>query len=129
MSKQLPKFRLIPSVWEMHMGLEQKRFLTSIWLYLRKRYKVQFSIVIYNMHMMESVAPIVQMGASRQIVHVHASFIFPCTIKSMRWQAVMDEVDKECSDFCVIVGTVTGTVGILIHCWLRAGRLADFWFG
>jgi len=32
-----------------------------------------------------------------------ASVIFPCTIKSRRWQAMMEEVDKGCSEFCVTV--------------------------
>ena len=55
--------------------------------------------------------------ASRQIVGfcASASVIFPCTIKSRRWQAVMEEVDKGCSEFCVTVGTVIRTAGILIH--------------
>jgi len=33
---------------------------------------------------------------SRQIVSVSASDIFPCTLKSRRWQAIMDEVDEGC---------------------------------
>ena len=32
----------------------------------------------------------------------------------------MEEVDKGCSEFCITVGTVTRTVGILIHSWLKA---------
>jgi len=32
--------------------------------------------------------------------------IFPCTIKSRRWQAIREEADKGCSEFCVTVGTV-----------------------
>jgi len=47
--------------------------------------------------------------ASRRIVGASASVIFPCTIKSRRWQAVMEEVDKGCSEVCVTVGTVTRT--------------------
>jgi len=46
--------------------------------------------------------------ASRWIVGASASFIFPCTIKS-RWQAVMEEVGKGCSEFCITVGTVTSS--------------------
>ena len=44
----------------------------------------------------------------------------------------MEEVDKACSEFCVTVGTVTRTAGILIHCLLNvpavnlAGYLDDF---
>ena len=53
--------------------------------------------------------------ASRRIVSASASVIFPCTIKSRRWQAVMEEVDKGCSEFCVTGGTVIRTAGILIH--------------
>jgi len=41
--------------------------------------------------------------------------IFPCTIKTTRWQAVMEEVDKGCSEFCLTVGTVTRIASILIH--------------
>jgi len=44
-----------------------------------------------------------------------ASVIFPCTTKSRRWRAVMEEVDKGCSEFCTTVGTVTRTAGILIQ--------------
>ena len=32
----------------------------------------------------------------------------------------MEEVDKGRSKFCVTVGTVTRTAGILIHSWLKA---------
>jgi len=32
----------------------------------------------------------------------------------------MEEVDKGCSDFCITVGTVIRTVGILIHSRLKA---------
>jgi len=32
----------------------------------------------------------------------------------------MTEVDKGCSEFCITVGTVTRTAGILIHSWLKA---------
>ena len=58
--------------------------------------------------------------ASRRVVGVSASVIFSCTIKSRRWQAMMEEVDKGCSEFCITAGTVTRTVGILIHSWLKA---------
>ena len=34
--------------------------------------------------------------ASRRIVGTYASVIFPCTIKSRRWRAIMEEVDKGC---------------------------------
>ena len=53
--------------------------------------------------------------AFRRIGGASASVIFHCTIKSRRWQAVIEEVDKECSDFCITVDTVTRTAGILIH--------------
>ena len=36
--------------------------------------------------------------ASRQIVGASASVIFPCTIKCRRWRAVMEVVDKGCSN-------------------------------
>jgi len=58
--------------------------------------------------------------ASRWIVSASAPVIFPCIIKSRRWRAVMEEVDKGCSEFCITVGTVTRTAGILIHSWLKA---------
>ena len=58
--------------------------------------------------------------ASRWIVGVSASVIFLCTMKFRRWQAVMEEVDKGCSEFCVTVGTATRTVSILIYRWLKA---------
>ena len=32
----------------------------------------------------------------------------------------MEEVDKGCSKFCITVGTVTRTAGILIHSQLKA---------
>jgi len=57
------------------------------------------------------------------IVGAFASVIFPCTIKSRRWRAVMEEVDKGCSEFCVTVGTVTRTADILIHGRLKAQLL------
>jgi len=56
---------------------------------------------------------------SRRIVGVSASVIFPCTIKSRRWQAVMEEVDKGCSKFCITIGTLTRTIGVLICSWLK----------
>jgi len=46
--------------------------------------------------------------------------MFPCTTKSRRKQAVMEDVDRGCSEFCLTVGTVTRTAGILIHSWLKA---------
>ena len=61
-----------------------------------------------------------------------ASVIFPCTIKSKRWWAVMEDVDKGCSELWITVGTVTSTAGILIHSRLRhwlllwASHPADF---
>jgi len=61
---------------------------------------------------MEVGAPIVRMGV--------ASVVFPCTVKSRRWQAIMEEVEKGCSKFCVTVGTVTRTASILIHSRLKA---------
>jgi len=54
-------------------------------------------------------------GVARRIFSASASVIFPCTIKSRRWQAIVEDVDKGFSEFCVTVGTVTRTVGILIH--------------
>jgi len=53
---------------------------------------------------------------SRQNVGASASVIFPCFIKSRRWQSTMEEADKGCSEFCVTVGTVT----ILAHSRLKA---------
>jgi len=41
--------------------------------------------------------------ASRGIVGASASYLF-CTIKSRRWRAVMEEVEKGCREFCVTVG-------------------------
>ena len=52
----------------------------------------------------------------RWIVGASASVIFPCSIKSRRWRAVMEEVDKGCSNFSIIVDTA----GILIHSQLKA---------
>jgi len=60
------------------------------------------------------------MLASKPIVNSSASVIFPCSIKSRRWRAVMEEVDKGCNEFYITVGTVTGTAGILIHSRLKA---------
>ena len=53
---------------------------------------------------------------SRQNVGASASVIFPCFIKSRRWQSTVEEADKGCSEFCVTVGTVT----ILVHSRLKA---------
>ena len=53
--------------------------------------------------------------ASRRTVGASVSAIFPCTIKSRTWRAVVEEVDKGCSELCVTVGTATRTAGILIH--------------
>ena len=47
-----------------------------------------------------------------------ASVIFPCTILSRRWRAVMEEVDEGCSN--ITVATLIKTAGILIHSWLKA---------
>ena len=52
---------------------------------------------------------------SRRIVGASASAVLPCSIKSRRWRAIMEEVDKGCSKFCITVGTATRTAGILIH--------------
>ena len=57
--------------------------------------------------------------ASRRIGSVSASVIFHCSIKCRRWSAVMKEVNKGCSKFCVTVVTVTRTAGILIHSRLK----------
>jgi len=51
--------------------------------------------------------------ASRRIVSASASVVFP-----RRQQAVMEEVDKGCSEFCITAGTVTRTAGIPTHSWL-----------
>ena len=72
-----------------------------------------------NGETMEVAAPIVRMGW-RPDVSVSASVIFPCTIKIGRWQAVMEEVNKGCGEFCITVGTATRTAGILIHSRLKA---------
>jgi len=39
--------------------------------------------------------------ASRHILGASASITFPCTVKSRKWRAVMEEVDKGCSEFCL----------------------------
>ena len=54
------------------------------------------------------------------IISAFASVIFPCTIKSRRWRAIMAKVCKGCSEFCVTVDTVTRTGGILIRSRLKA---------
>ena len=72
--------------------------------------------------------------ASRQIVGASASVVFSCTIKSRRWRAIMEKIDKGCNEFCIIAqsDTVTRTAGILINSQLkaqsliRAGHPADF---
>ena len=61
--------------------------------------------------------------ASRQIVGVSASLSFPAPQKSRRWRAIMEEIDKGCSEFCILnltVGTETRTAGILIYIWINA---------
>ena len=50
---------------------------------------------------------------SRWIVGASAYVIFPCTIRSRRWSAIMEEVDKGCSEFCIIVSTVTRTAAMV----------------
>jgi len=60
------------------------------------------------------------MDASRWIFGASASIIFPGTIKSRRWRAIMEEVDKGCGEFCVTVHTATRTASILIHSRLKA---------
>jgi len=45
--------------------------------------------------------------ASIRIVGASASVIFPCSI---RWRAVMEEVDKGCSEFCATAGWRHGVV-------------------
>ena len=57
--------------------------------------------------------------ASRWIVGASVSVIFSCTVKPRRWQAIMDEVGKGFSEFCVTIGTATRTAGILIHSQLK----------
>ena len=49
-----------------------------------------------------------------------AFVIFPCTILSRRWRAVMEEVDEGCSKLCITVGNATRTASILIHSRLKA---------
>jgi len=63
---------------------------------------------------------ILDVVASRQIVGVSASVIFPfpCNITSTNGQAVMEAVDEGDSEFCIAVGTVITTTSILIHSWL-----------
>jgi len=41
-------------------------------------------------------------------------------LRPRRWRAIMEEVDKGCSEFCVTAGTVTRTAGILIRSRLKA---------
>jgi len=72
-------------------------------------------ILCKNGEMMEVGAPVVRMGASRRIVGASASCYLSHTIKSRRWQEIMEGADKGCSEFCITVGTVTRTAGILIH--------------
>jgi len=51
--------------------------------------------------MMEVGALIVQMSWHPDGLLVYLPFvIFPCTIKSTRWRAIMEEVYKGCSEFC-----------------------------
>ena len=70
--------------------------------------------------MMEMLALIVQMGWRQAGLSVFLPlFVFLCTIKSRRWRAVMEEVDKGCIKFCVTVGTATRTDDILIHSQLK----------
>jgi len=72
--------------------------------------------------MMEmGAAPIVRMGCRPDGLLVHLPVIFACTVKSRSWRAVMEEVDKGCSEFWVtVVGTAIRTAGILIHSCLKA---------
>ena len=53
---------------------------------------------------------------SRRIVRAFASVIFPYTIKSRRWWAIIKEVYKGCCDLCI---TGLGLSEILIHSWLK----------
>jgi len=53
------------------------------------------------------------------IVDAPAWLIFPYIIKSRWWRAVVEEVGKGCSEFCITWGTVTRTTGILIHSRLK----------
>ena len=62
----------------------------------------------------------VPMGWRPDALSVRLPVIFPCTTKSRRWQAITQEVDKGCSEFCVTVGTVTRNASILIHRLLKA---------
>jgi len=68
------------------------------------------------MGVMEVRAPI-RWGGVQMDCSASASVIFPCSTKSRSWRAVMEEVDKGGSEFCVTVGTATRTAGILMH-WL-----------
>jgi len=56
---------------------------------------------------------------SRRIIGAYASVSVCCTTKSRRLRAIMKVVDEGCSEFCITVGTVTWTVGILICCQLK----------
>ena len=49
------------------------------------------------------------------------------TINSRRWRAVMEEVDKRCSEFCVTVGTATRTASILTNSRLNALAVTFSW--
>jgi len=57
--------------------------------------------------------------AFRWFVGASASVVFPCTVESRRWRAIMEEVDEGCREFWVTIGTITRTAGILIHSRLK----------
>jgi len=59
------------------------------------------------------------MGGGTDSPDGSASVIFPCTIKSRRRQAIMEDVDKGRSEFCVTAGTATRTASILIYSRLK----------
>jgi len=65
-------------------------------------------------------APSPDRGGIQMDCQASASVVFPCAIKSRRWRAIMEEVDKGCSKFCITVDTVTRTAGILICNQLKA---------
>jgi len=63
------------------------------------------------------------LGGVPRVVGAAASVIVPCTIESRIRQAIMEEVDKGCNEFCETVGTVTRIASILIHRWLQVKEI------
>ena len=65
-------------------------------------------------------ALIVRMGWRPDGLSVRLPLLSSTTTKCRRWRAVMEEVNKWCSEFCISVGAATRTAGILIHSRLKA---------